>query len=113
MPASAFAREYENVFDSLEARFFDADVIAAAFGGVMAATPPQPDGDPDPIISRAPAFAPGGLPLRQAQDRGFMMSLNNDYGEYSRPIRRHGAGPPRRCSSASMSGCTPTTPRLF
>ena len=29
MPASAFAREYENVFDSLEARFFNADAIAA------------------------------------------------------------------------------------
>ena len=56
MPASAFAREYENVFDSLEARFFDADVIAAAFGAVISPTPPIPDGDPDPIITRTPAF---------------------------------------------------------
>ena len=48
MPASAFAREYENVFDSLEARFFDADAIAAAFGAVVSPTPPLPDGDPDP-----------------------------------------------------------------
>jgi hypothetical protein len=56
MPASAFAREYENVFDSLEARFFDADAIAAAFGAVSAPTPPLPDGDPDPIVSRGLAF---------------------------------------------------------
>ena len=56
MPASAFAREYENVFDSLEARFFNADVIAAAFGAVISPTPPIPVGDPDPIITRAPAF---------------------------------------------------------
>jgi hypothetical protein len=56
MPASAFAREYENVFDSLEARFFDADVIAAAFGAVSSPTPPIPEGDLDPIITRTPAF---------------------------------------------------------
>ena len=56
MPASAFAREYENVFDSLEARFFNADVIAAAFGAVSSPTPPIPEGDPDPIITRTPAF---------------------------------------------------------
>ena len=36
MPASAFAREYENIFDSLESRFFDLAVIDAAFGGVSA-----------------------------------------------------------------------------
>jgi hypothetical protein len=56
MPASAFAREYENVFDSLEERFFTADVIAAAFGAVISPTPPTPEGDPDPIITRTPAF---------------------------------------------------------
>jgi hypothetical protein len=57
MPPAVFAREYENAFDSLEARFFDADAIAAAFGGILGPTPPIPDGDPDPIVSRAPAFA--------------------------------------------------------
>jgi hypothetical protein len=57
MPPAVFAREYENVFDSLEARFFDADAIAAAFGGILGPTPPIPDGDPDPVVSRAPAFA--------------------------------------------------------
>jgi hypothetical protein len=57
MPPAVFAREYENAFDSLEARFFDADAIAAAFGGTLGPTPPIPDSDPDPIISRAPAFA--------------------------------------------------------
>ena len=57
MPASAFAREYENQFDSLEARFFDADAIAAAFGAVQGPTPPIPDDDPDPVVSRSPAFA--------------------------------------------------------
>ena len=56
MPASAFAREYENVFDSLESRFFDADAIAGAFGAVVGPTPPLADGDPDPVVSRAPAF---------------------------------------------------------
>jgi hypothetical protein len=56
MPASAFAREYENVFDSLEARFFNADVIAAAFGAVSSPTPPIAEGDLDPIITRTPAF---------------------------------------------------------
>jgi hypothetical protein len=57
MPPAVFAREYQNVFDSLETRFFDADTIAAAFGGILGPTPPIPDGDPDPIVSRAPAFA--------------------------------------------------------
>jgi hypothetical protein len=57
MPASAFAREYENQFDSLESRFFNPDAIAAAFGAVSAPTPPVPDGDSDPIVSREPAFA--------------------------------------------------------
>jgi hypothetical protein len=61
MPASAFAREYENVFDSLESRFFDADAIAAAFGAVVGPTPPLADGDPDPVVSRAPAFGSRAL----------------------------------------------------
>jgi hypothetical protein len=56
MSPGAFAREYENVFDSLESRFFDLDAIQAAFGSVEAPTPPIGDGDPDPIVSRAPAF---------------------------------------------------------
>ena len=56
MPASAFAREYENAFDCLESRFFDADAIAGAFGAVVGPTPPIPSGDPDPIITRTPAF---------------------------------------------------------
>jgi hypothetical protein len=56
MPPAVFAREYENVFDSLESRFFDADTIAAAFGAVSAPTPPVADSDPDPVVSRAPAF---------------------------------------------------------
>ena len=56
MPPAVFAREYENAFDSLEARFFDADTIAAAFGAVVGPTPPLADGDPDPVVSRAPAF---------------------------------------------------------
>jgi hypothetical protein len=34
MSPAAFAREYENVFDAIEAHFFNADAIAAAFGGV-------------------------------------------------------------------------------
>ena len=57
MPPAVFAREYENAFDSLEARFFDADAIAAAFGAVVGPTPPLADGDPDPVVSRAPAFS--------------------------------------------------------
>jgi hypothetical protein len=61
MSPAAFAREYENVFDSIEVRFFDADAIAAAFGGISGPTPPMPDGDPDPIVSRAPAFARGSV----------------------------------------------------
>jgi hypothetical protein len=57
MSPAAFSREYENVFDAIETRFFDADAIAAAFGSVLAPTPPMPDVDPDPVVSRAPAFA--------------------------------------------------------
>ena len=57
MPPTVFAREYENAFDSLEARFFDADAIAAAFGAVVGPTPPLADGDLDPVVSRAPAFS--------------------------------------------------------
>lgn len=39
MPPAAFAREYENVFDSLETRFFDQDSLAAAFGNVQGPIP--------------------------------------------------------------------------
>jgi hypothetical protein len=56
MPESAYAREYMNQFDSLEARFFDADALTAAFGAVLSPTPPLAVGDPDPVVSRAPAF---------------------------------------------------------
>jgi hypothetical protein len=56
MSPAAFAREYENVFDALESRFFDADAIAAMFGGVEGAAPPPSGPDPDPVVSRAPAF---------------------------------------------------------
>jgi hypothetical protein len=56
MSPAAFQREYMNMFDAIESRFFDADAIAAAFGSVSAPTPPMPDGDPDPVVSRAPAF---------------------------------------------------------
>jgi hypothetical protein len=61
MSPAAFAREYENTFDSLAARFFDADAIAAAFGGISGPAPPLPDGDPDPIVSRGPAITPGAF----------------------------------------------------
>lgn len=53
MPASVFAREYENVFDSLETRFFDPASLAAAFGGVLGPTPVEED-EGDPIVSRSP-----------------------------------------------------------
>jgi hypothetical protein len=56
MSLAAFAREYENVFDAIESRFFDAEAIAAAFGSVSSPTPPMSDGDPDPVVSRAPVF---------------------------------------------------------
>ena len=55
MSAAAFAREYENQFDSVEKRFFDVDAIASAFGG-DGLSPPPPDGDPDPVVAVAPAF---------------------------------------------------------
>jgi hypothetical protein len=59
MPASVFAREYLNQFDSLETRFFSADAIAATFGGVMGPTPDEHEGDDDPVVERAPAFKGG------------------------------------------------------
>jgi hypothetical protein len=40
-----------------EARFFDADAIAEAFGGILGPLPPIPDSDPDPFVSRASVFA--------------------------------------------------------
>ena len=55
MSAAAFAREYENQFDSVEKRFFDMDAIASAFGG-DGLSPPDLDGDPDPVVAVAPAF---------------------------------------------------------
>ena len=57
MSPAAFRREYENVFDAIESRFFDADAIAAAFGAVEGAAPPPPGPDPDPVVSRVPAFS--------------------------------------------------------
>ena len=55
MSPAAFAREYENQFDSVERRFFDMDAIASAFGG-DGLSPPDLDGDPDPVVAVAPAF---------------------------------------------------------
>ena len=57
MPESVFAREYMNQFDSLESRFFSADAIAAAFGGVIGPTPDPEEGDDDPVVGRGPVFA--------------------------------------------------------
>jgi hypothetical protein len=54
MPGSVFAREYLNQFDSLESRFFSADAIAAAFGGVIGPTPEQTVDDP--VLVRSPVF---------------------------------------------------------
>jgi hypothetical protein len=56
MPASVFAREYMNEFDSLESRFFSMDAIAGAFGGVIGPTPEQGEDDEDEVILRTPAF---------------------------------------------------------
>jgi hypothetical protein len=54
MPASVFAREYLNEFDSLESRFFSPDAIAAAFGGVIGPTPVEQIDDP--VLVRSPVF---------------------------------------------------------
>ncbi|WP_174514214.1 DEAD/DEAH box helicase [Methylocella tundrae] len=60
MPATVFAREYLNIFDSLESRFFAPDAIAAAFGDVQG---PMPEAvtfegnEADPILARTSAFA--------------------------------------------------------
>lgn len=54
MPASVFAREYLNQFDSLESRFFSADSLAAAFGEVAGPTPDQAPED-DPVVFTAKA----------------------------------------------------------
>ena len=97
MPPAVFAREYENVFDSLEARFFDADAIAAAFGAVSGPTPPIPTAIPIPIISRAPAF--GG-------------ELSHELHPTD-PVDLEQDSPHRASSSASMSACTPTIARSF
>jgi hypothetical protein len=56
MSPAAFRREYENTFHAIESRFFDLDAIAAAFGAVEGPAPPPPGADPDPVVSRAPAF---------------------------------------------------------
>jgi hypothetical protein len=56
MPASVFAREYLNQFDSIEYRFFSPDNIAAAFGGMLAGTPDLIE-DPDPVLHRQRAFS--------------------------------------------------------
>ncbi len=55
MPASVFAREYLNEFDSIEHRFFSTVNIAAAFGDILADTPELMD-DPDPVLHKQPAF---------------------------------------------------------
>jgi hypothetical protein len=56
----AYMREYELEYDSTESLFFDRDAIAAAFGEVELPAPPEPVGDPDPVLHRAPAFSLGG-----------------------------------------------------
>jgi hypothetical protein len=57
MPASVFAREYMNQFDSLETRFFNPDSIAAAFGETLAPTPDVTfEGNDDPVVMRDRAF---------------------------------------------------------
>ena len=56
MPASVFAREYMNEFDSLESRFFSTDAIAGAFGGVIGPTPEMEEDDDDVVLVRTPAF---------------------------------------------------------
>jgi hypothetical protein len=62
MSRTAFAREYMNVFDSLESRAFSEDTIAAMFGGIsgLSPPPPPPDSEDNPAISRGPAFASWG-----------------------------------------------------
>jgi hypothetical protein len=55
----AYRREYELAYDSTESLFFDRDAIAAAFGEVEMPAPPEPAGDPDPVLHRAPAFSLG------------------------------------------------------
>ena len=59
LPATVFRREYLNEFDAIERRFFDANSIDAAFGGVAG---PTPEITEDPVRSRQPAFSMGGLP---------------------------------------------------
>jgi hypothetical protein len=57
MPASVFAREYLNEFDSLESRLFDLNSLAAAFGEVIGPTPEVTQaGNEDPIVSTEGAF---------------------------------------------------------
>lgn len=56
MPASVFAREYLNQFNSIENRFFSPDNIAAAFGDMLADKPEFID-DPDPALHRQRAFS--------------------------------------------------------
>ncbi|UZF93720.1 hypothetical protein [Bosea sp. NBC_00550] len=53
MSASTFAREYQNHFDSMESRFFDADAIAAAFSGGFG---PTPQIEEDPVVSVGSVF---------------------------------------------------------
>lgn len=59
LSATVFRREYLNEFDAIERRFFDANSIDAAFGGVAGPTPEITD---DPVRSRQPAFLMGGFP---------------------------------------------------
>ncbi len=54
MSPTAWAREYENQFDSTDSRFFSQDDIDNAFGGMGGVVPPL--GDVDPIVGRRSAF---------------------------------------------------------
>ncbi len=57
MPASVFAREYLNQFDSIESRFFNTDGLASAFGDIDSPSPDaMPESGTDPVVVSSPAF---------------------------------------------------------
>jgi hypothetical protein len=53
MPASTFAREYENVWDSEGSAWLSVDAIDAAFGALTTPTPDEPAEDPVSAITPA------------------------------------------------------------
>jgi hypothetical protein len=69
-PSAWCRRELKLILDPWQADLIDApagrraislthDAIAAAFGSVEGPAPPPPGADPDPVVSRAPAFGLG------------------------------------------------------